>query len=191
MRPPSSLSAASSAEPHVALLRGINVGGHNIIRMADLRACFEALGYADVATYIQSGNVVFRPRHVDATNLVGDIEQALLERFDYVSRVVLCTRGELERAIREAPDGFGADPDAFRYDVLFLRPGVDAGAVLQQVPVREGVDAAHAGTRVLYFSRLIARASQSRLTKLVSMPIYQEMTIRNWRTTTRLREMMQ
>lgn len=44
---------------YLALLRGINVGGKNIIKMADLKACFESLGFADVVTYIQSGNVLF------------------------------------------------------------------------------------------------------------------------------------
>ncbi|MCA9362448.1 DUF1697 domain-containing protein, partial [Candidatus Kaiserbacteria bacterium] len=44
---------------HIALLRGINVGGNNIIKMTDLRACVEAAGFMDVSTYIQSGNIIF------------------------------------------------------------------------------------------------------------------------------------
>jgi uncharacterized protein (DUF1697 family) len=57
--------------------------------------------------------------------------------------------------------------------------------------VKEGVDEAYAGDGALYFIRLISRASQSRLTRLISLPIYQHITIRNWNTTTRLLEMMQ
>ena len=57
-------------------------------------------------------------------------------------------------------------------------------------PTRPGVDEAFAGRGVLYFSRLISRAAQSRLSKIVSLPIYQSMTMRNWNTTTMLLRMM-
>jgi uncharacterized protein (DUF1697 family) len=50
---------------YLALLRGINVGGKNIIKMADLKACFESLGFSDVVTYIQSGNVLFKSADKD------------------------------------------------------------------------------------------------------------------------------
>jgi uncharacterized protein (DUF1697 family) len=56
---------------------------------------------------------------------------------------------------------------------------------------REGVDKVSAGPGVLYFSRLIRKAAQSRLNRIVSMPIYQSMTIRNWNTTTKLLELME
>src|SRR5690606_4869661 len=62
---------------YVALLRGINVGGKNIIRMAELRACFEVLDFANVRTYIQSGNVLFYADGLDRTALIGQIEDAL------------------------------------------------------------------------------------------------------------------
>jgi uncharacterized protein (DUF1697 family) len=58
------------------------------------------------------------------------------------------------------------------------------------VPTRQGVDEVHAGPGVLYFSRLISRAAQSHLSKVVSLPIYQSMTIRNWNTTMTLLRMM-
>jgi uncharacterized protein (DUF1697 family) len=58
------------------------------------------------------------------------------------------------------------------------------------VPTRQGVDEVHAGRGVLYWSRLISRAAQSHLSKVVSLPIYQSMTIRNWNTTTTLLRMM-
>lgn len=61
---------------------------------------------------------------------------------------------------------------------------------MKEVRVRSGVDEAWAGDGVLYFSRLVSQASRSYLSRLVSMPVYQEMTIRNWNTTTRLLELM-
>jgi uncharacterized protein (DUF1697 family) len=61
---------------------------------------------------------------------------------------------------------------------------------MKSVPMKEGVDRGWIGSGVLYFSRLDSRASQSRLSRVVSMPIYQQMTIRNWNTTTKLRELL-
>jgi uncharacterized protein (DUF1697 family) len=61
---------------------------------------------------------------------------------------------------------------------------------MESVTAREGVDRAFAGNGVLYFSRLISRASQSHLTRIIGTPVYQSLTIRNWNTTTKLLEMM-
>ena len=57
---------------HLALLRGINVGGNNIIKMSDLRVCFEAMGLSGVETYIQSGNVIFSTKRASKTRLTGN-----------------------------------------------------------------------------------------------------------------------
>ena len=62
---------------------------------------------------------------------------------------------------------------------------------MKSLLTREGVDRAAAGRGVLYFSRLTSRAAQSQLSRIVSMPIYQSMTIRNWNTTTKLLQLMQ
>ncbi len=86
--------------------------------------------------------------------------------------------------------GFGSEPARFRYDVLFLSAPLTGAEALEVVPKKEGVDEAFAGSRVLYVSRLIRKASQSRLSKIAAMPIYQSLTIRNWNTTTALLRMM-
>src|SRR5512139_1963727 len=74
---------------YVALLRGINVGGKNLIKMTALKECFEALGFQKVRTYIQSGNVLFATPRPDQTTLTNQIEDALSITFSYTSRVVL------------------------------------------------------------------------------------------------------
>ena len=61
---------------------------------------------------------------------------------------------------------------------------------MKSVSIREGVDTAHVGKQTLYFSRLISRAAQSHLTKIIGLPVYQNMTIRNWNTTTKLLALM-
>lgn len=174
---------------YVALLRGINVGGNHLIKMADLKACFEAQLLRDVATYIQSGQVVFTATARPA-EIVRRLEAAILETFDCRTSVMLRSRKEMEQVVARAPKGFGAQPDKYRYDVIFLNPPLTAEAALAKIATKEGVDQAHAGAGVLYFSRLISKAAQSRLARVASLPIYKSMTIRNWRTTTTLLQMM-
>ncbi|WP_025745523.1 DUF1697 domain-containing protein [Kallotenue papyrolyticum] len=174
---------------HLALLRGINVGGNNIIRMADLKAAFEALGFGAVQTYIQSGNVLFRSAG-DIATLEASIEEWLSQRFGYTSRVVVITHACLAQIVAQAPPDFGSDPSQYHYDVVFLKHLLTVAQGLRAVETRPGVDAAYSGAHALYFRRLIARATQSRFPKLASKPEYQYMTIRNWNTTTRLLALM-
>jgi len=175
---------------YVALLRGINVGGNNIIRMTALKACFEKQGFADVVTYIQSGNVLFTASASGAAKLAVAIESALAATFNYKASIVLRSQAEMRAIVAGAPAGFGTRPDKFRYDVIFLRAPLTAAAALEDMPMKPGVDQAHPGRGVLYFSRLIAKATASRLGKVVAMAMYKNMTIRNWNTTTKLLHML-
>jgi uncharacterized protein (DUF1697 family) len=174
----------------VALLRGINVGGKNRILMADLVASFEAAGYRDVRTLIQSGNVVFRAGRADIAALSDAIEQMLADAFGYGATIVLRDHEAMRAVVDAAPPGFGGDPDHDRYDVFFLMPPLTPDEVLGTLTIKEGVDAAWAGPGVVYHSRVVARASESRLSRLVSHPVYPRITIRNWNTTTKILSMM-
>ena len=176
---------------YVALLRGINVGGKNLIKMAALSACFEKHGFEDVVTYIQSGNVLFTSRKSARAKLTGRLEAVLAATFGYQASVVVRTRKQMQDVVARAPKGFGNEPAKYRYDVVFLKEPLTAPTALSSVPTKPGVDQVFAGAGVLYFSRLIARASQSRLSKLVSSPIYSSVTIRNWNTTTTLCRMLE
>ncbi len=176
---------------YLALLRGINVGGKNIIKMADLKSAFEAMGLLNVITYIQSGNVLFQSDEKDKKILTDKIEKGLSKTFKYEAKLVIVSYKELKEIINEAPRGFGKEPDTFRYDVIFLKEPLTSKEAIKNVSVKEGVDSAHAGKRALYFSRLIEKAASSRLTKIIGLPVYQNMTIRNWNTTTKLLAMME
>ncbi len=171
---------------YVALLRGINVGGKNVIRMTDLKACLESMGLKDVATFIQSGNVLFKSTEKDKAGLVNRIERGLSETFHYPSRLVLVTEKELEKIVQGAPPAFGKETSKYTYGVIFLKEPLTPRAALKIVSIKEGVDYVAAGKYALYFSRLIAKASSSRLTRIITMPEYQNMTIRNWNTTVKL-----
>ena len=175
---------------YVALLRGINVGGNNLIKMPDLRRCFEELGFGAVATHIQSGNVLFEAAQRRPAGLAARIEAGLSERFGYQARIVLRSHSQLRAVVAGAPPGFGEQPDQYRYDVVFLRGPLTTAEAMEALRTREGVDEAFAGDGVCYFSRLASRAAQSYLSRVVALPVYQSMTIRNWNTTVKLRALL-
>jgi uncharacterized protein (DUF1697 family) len=176
---------------YVALLRGINVGGNNLIKMAALKACFEGDGFADVLTYIQSGNVLFTSTERQAAKLALRLEALLSGAFAYKASVVLRSLKEMQTIVGKAPSGFGTKPDKYRYDVIFLKAPLTAAAAIKEIPLAPDVDQATAGAGVLYHSRLTSKATQSRLSKIVGMPIYKSMTIRNWNTTSTLLRLME
>ena len=169
---------------YVALLRGINVGGKNLIKMADLREAVEALGFADVATYIASGNVLFRAPRGKRDELASRIESHLSRQFGTDLKVVLLTRAQLKGVVDGAPRGFGGD--AHLWDVVFVRTPLTVKKAVGAVEIREGVDRVWPGRGVLYFARLAAKATSSRLNKVASLPEYKSMTLRSWSTTTKL-----
>ena len=176
---------------YVALLRGINVGGTNLIRMAALKACFESQGFRDVTTYIQSGNVLFTARRSSDAALTRKIEKTLSKAFAYESRLVLRSFEQMKATVGNAPQGFGREPAVYRYDVIFLKDPLTPGDALTCVSAKPGVDRVYAGDGVLYFARLIRKAAQSHLSRVVGTPAYRNMTIRNWNTTVRLLELME
>lgn len=175
---------------YVALLRGINVGGNNIIKMAALKACFEKLGFKNVVTFIQSGNVIFDSPVSNNKAMTEKIEAALSKTFKYTSLVVLVSFKSLKHTVEKAPKGFGTKPVKYRYDVIFLRAPLSTKEAIKSLSVNKEVDQAFEGKEVLYFSRLTSKASKSRLSKIVLSPIYKSITIRNWNTTTKLLGLM-
>jgi uncharacterized protein (DUF1697 family) len=173
------------AERYVALLRGINVGGRNPVAMADLRAAFETAGYGAVRTYIQSGNVLFES-DAPSTSLENDLEGMLERRFGFPLVVVVRSHRQLRTTVDKAPPGFGEAPDTYHSDAIFLKHPLSSRQAMRVVQLREDVDQAWTGSGVLYFTRLSARRTQSWMSRIVGTPEYQQMTIRNWNTTTKL-----
>jgi uncharacterized protein (DUF1697 family) len=171
---------------------GPAVGGKNLIKMPALRACFEEHGYGDVSTSIQSGNVLFSSGERSLPQLTRRIERMLSETFDhYPASVVLRSQRQMRAIVDGASDGFGTQPSRYRSDVGFLKAPLTATSVMKPVRTRDDVDEARPGNGVLYSSRLTAAAAQSHLPRLAGMPIYQQMTIRCWATTTKLLELLE
>lgn len=169
---------------YLALLRGINVGGKNLVKMADLRAAVEEMGLADVATYIQSGNLLFSAPRQRRDELAARLESELSRRFGGPQKVVLLSAAELAGVVEGAPRGFGAE--SLLCDVIFLRKPLTVRKAIGAVELKDGVDSVWAGKGVLYHARVAERASSSRLSKVVALPEYQNMTIRSWSTTKKL-----
>lgn len=172
---------------YVILLRGINVGGKNRVPMGELRACLEELGFAEVRTYIASGNVILRSS-VGATEVRELIEAELPRRFKLdaeLIKVLVLTPAKLRSVVDGRPPGFGDRPDTFHSDAIFLMDIPVAKAMTVFKP-REGVDDIWPGRGVIYSQRLSAERTRSRLGAIVGTPEYRSMTIRNWNTTTKL-----
>ena len=176
---------------YVALLRGINVGGSNLIRMPALKACFEAQGLRDVSTYIQSGNVLFMTGRSNQEALTSQIEKVLSKMFAYRSRVVVRSFEQMKAIVEGAPMGFGARPTAYRYDVIFLKHPLTADEALKSITAKPGVDRVFAGDGGVVLFPADQQGRPEPLSRVVGKPAYQNMTIRNWNTTGKLLELME
>jgi uncharacterized protein (DUF1697 family) len=105
---------------YVALLRGINVGGHNKIKMEDLREMFSTLGFENVKTYIASGNVIFDGRKMNESNLAAKIKRAIEKRFSLNIEVMIRTISEIETLVKQNPFETKMSSDTSLY-VVFLK----------------------------------------------------------------------
>lgn len=106
---------------YISLLRGINVSGQKKVKMADLKALYEALGYSDVFTYIQSGNVVFEHGSDDSITVKKDIEQAIEKNYGFSVHVDVRVRDEFKNIYAALPfDNVDLEQDGTKILVTFL-----------------------------------------------------------------------
>jgi uncharacterized protein (DUF1697 family) len=107
-------------ETYLAILRGINVSGQKLMPMKELKALFEELGFQDVSTYIQSGNVLFRAETADAQKLASQIEGRILERYQFQVPVLIRTPADLQAAIGRNPFLQQNNLDTSKLHITFL-----------------------------------------------------------------------
>ncbi|CRK82367.1 DUF1697 domain-containing protein [Neobacillus massiliamazoniensis] len=171
---------------YIALLRGINVGGHHKIKMAELKSLLESMGLQKVKTYIQSGNVLFESEET-AESLTLRLEEAIKEKFGFPVPVVLRSSEEYEKVITDCP---------YRMDGLQEGESIQI-AFLAGLPSQEGIERVSAyrsemedfqiiGKDVYLFFRQSIRDSKiaQHLSK-IGAPA----TIRNWNTVMKLDSM--
>ncbi|HEY1818835.1 MAG TPA: DUF1697 domain-containing protein [Trebonia sp.] len=183
---------------HVALLRGINLGGKNKVAMADLRALVSELGHADVSTYIQSGNVLFTaPDGADCTEVARAITEAIAARIGVTSPVVVVTREELGQIYAANPFPDEPDPKRVHAVVLSAPPGAELSARLDaavaQAAAKGAHDAAVTVGRTLYLHTPAGYGTSdlsAAALRIVSSPkAGLTGTARNWATMTKLLEL--
>jgi uncharacterized protein (DUF1697 family) len=175
---------------HVALLRGINVGKAKRVAMADLRAVVSGLGYADVRTLLNSGNVVFTaPARAAATDLAPRIERAIASKIGVTSRVTVLSANELRTVIEENPFvEIATNPS--RLFVAVLTNPADR-KLLQPLTKNDWrPDTFAVGTRAAYLW-CPEGMLESRLPEAVGRALGDGHTMRNWATTSKLHAMVQ
>jgi uncharacterized protein (DUF1697 family) len=176
-----------SASTHVALLRGVNVGGKNCVPMKDLAEIFGKAGCADVRTYIQSGNVLFRATPAVAKALAPRIREQIAKRFGFQIPLVLRTAEQLAATIKNNP--FREIPQEALH-VYFLAGVPDVASAAQLDPGRSKPDAFIVQGSEIYL-HLPNGMGRSKLTNAYfDSKLATTSTARNWRTILKLLELM-
>ena len=173
----------------VALLRGVNVGGNNMISMSALKESFIGIGFEQVTTYINSGNIIFKTKESDARKLEKRIEQMLVKEYELDSRVVVRSLAEMEQLVERLPRNWESKSN-WRYNVIFLRHTIDAEEILADVPIKEDIEEVVYVPGTLLWSAQVDELNRTNMLKLNKRKLYQDMTIRNTNTTRKLCELM-
>jgi uncharacterized protein (DUF1697 family) len=173
---------------YVALLRSVNVAGHGRIAMDELRASFDALGYTDVTTYIQTGNVLFSTASRSESTLAGAIEQRLAEDLGDSPAVLLRSVADLRRVGASSPYA-KAGADKARHHVTFLAT-VPSKAALQalQFP-SSGRDELVVDGKEVYVHTPDGYANTKYTGSFLERRLGVVSTTRNWNTVTKLCEL--
>jgi uncharacterized protein (DUF1697 family) len=173
---------------YVALLRSVNVAGHGRIAMNDLRESFGALGYGDVVTYIQTGNVLFSTSSKSEKAIAGAIEERLAADFGDSPAVLLRTVPELVRIGSASPYAkAGADPA--RHHVTFLAEAPTKAALAALALPASGRDDLVVDGREVYVHTPNGYAETKYTGTFLERRLGVVSTTRNWNTVTKLCEL--
>jgi len=173
---------------YAAFLRAVNVGGRNPLSMKQLVAMLQDLGFDDVRTHINSGNIIFGAPRADRRELAQRIERAIEQHTAMPVMALVLTRSDLKKLVEAIPKAWMNDTQ-MRCDVLLLWADVDKRSVLDQLPINPDIE------DVIYVPGAViwrvdrAHATRSRLTKIVGTPLYKQLTIRNVNTIRKLHEL--
>lgn len=172
----------------IALLRGINVGTAKRVAMADLREIVEDLGYEEVRTVLNSGNVVFEGKATGAVRIAGNIEKALAKQLRIASKVIVVTADELRAVVKEDPlQRLAKDPS--RHLVAFAANSTPLRKLASLGREEWKPEALSVGKRAAYLwcpDGMI----KSAVAKAVAKTAGDAITMRNWTTVSKLRELV-
>lgn len=172
----------------IGLLRGVNVGGHNKIRMEELRGLCDSCGLCDTQTYVQSGNLVFRTTEIDIGRLAARLEEAIEKRYGFRPAVILRTASEMKAIVSRNPfqGRPGLKPSKLLVSFLSGDPGGEVRARIRAIPANP--EEIHADGRELYIY-FPHGTGRSKLMPLLERAMKIPATGRNWNTVTKLLEM--
>lgn len=174
---------------HVALLRGINVGGNNKVDMRLLKACFERAGMRDVSTYINSGNVVFEADAGDTPLLAARLEDAIEADFGFRVAVLVRTGAEITAIASALPAGWVNDSET-RCDVLYLMYGLDDPGIIERLPFRPGIDDTRYTPGAVLWHVRRNDVRRSGMVRIIGTELYRGITVRNCNTARKLAELV-
>jgi len=179
---------------HVALLRGINVGGRNRVPMPELKALMAELGHAGVATYIQSGNAVFTSTEKDPAQLADQLEQAIADRLNVSCGVVVITKDELQQVIDDNPFPGEDNPKAlhavFRRAELTADERAKVAQAAEKARAKGSQDEAVIVGRTMFLHTPDGLGRSELSAQLARTAASKTGTARNWATVHKLRSML-
>ena len=174
---------------YIVLLRGINVGGKNKLSMPELGSAFEAHGFTEVSTYINSGNVLFSSGETDILALKEKCQSLIQSSFQMDIPVAVISAQALTDALAHAPSWWNASKDS-KHNAIFVIPPATPEAVCVQVgkikPEYEQVDCYGP---VIFWSAPLRTFSRTRWSKVAGSTAYGSITIRNANTALKLAEL--
>lgn len=174
---------------YIAMLRGINIGPHKRMQMQKLRASCETLGFEEVKTYIQSGNLVFRAGKLRPEALSKKLEERIVDDFGFSSDIIIRSKAEFERIVTANPLLRERGIEESKLHVVFAREVPSPAAIRKLVSlVVEPDKVRHAGKEIyFYFPNGVSGSSlwKHPLDRVLEVPG----TMRNWRTVMALSEM--
>ena len=169
----------------ISLLRGVNVGGHNKIKMDELRTVYESLGLRDPQTYVQSGNLVFHSKVRDLVLLARRIEDAIETKFGFRPDVVLRTTSEMREVVAKNPFAKRRGLDPSKLAVTFLAEDPAAAVREAVLVIKADPEELHLRGRELYIY-FPDGMGRSKLVPALSRALKNSGTARNWNTVTKL-----
>jgi uncharacterized protein (DUF1697 family) len=172
----------------IALLRGVNVGGHNMIKMDVLRALCESLGHCDVQTYVQSGNIVFRTKERDVAKVAQKIEDAIEKKHGFRPDVILRTMAEMRAVVAKNPFAQRKDIEPGKLIVTFLADEPNSETKKAVLALKPNPEEIRANGRELYVY-FPDGSGRSKLVPVLAKVMKNKGTGRNWTTVSTLLEM--
>jgi uncharacterized protein (DUF1697 family) len=173
----------------ISMLRAVNVGGHNKIKMDALRALYESLKLRDAQTYVQSGNVIFSTDEMDIARLARRIEDGIERKFGFRPDVILRTAAEMREVIARNPFAKrrGIEPGKLLVSFLASDPGEEARERVRQMKCDAEELRVEGRELYIYFPNGMGRSklSGAALEKTLKTPA----TGRNWNSVTKMMEM--